>query len=66
MTGMDKPVRIPLLIVPTPRTPVSGGANVTNEAAIGEKVLSGVVDSYNWAVMVTVFATSAKAAVVLK
>jgi hypothetical protein len=65
VTDMDKPVRIPLLTVPIPSIPVSAGAKVTG-VPIGEKILSGVVELYNCAVMVIVDSTRARATVVLK
>ena len=66
VTGIESPVRFPLEIVPNANTPVSDGVNVTSVPAIGVKVLSGVVDSYNCAVNVIVVPTKDNAAVVLK
>ncbi len=43
-TGIDRPVVMPLLVVPMATTPVRAGANVTAAPGIGVKVLSGVVD----------------------
>ncbi|SPF51858.1 hypothetical protein SBF1_5390002 [Candidatus Desulfosporosinus infrequens] len=66
VTGIANPVRIALLIVPTESMPVRAGANVTAVPATGEKVLSGVVELYNCAVIVIVDPTRDNAAVVLK
>jgi len=66
VTGIANSVRIALLIVPTESTPVRAGANVTAVPATGEKVLSGVVELYNCAVIVIVDPTRDNAAVVLK
>jgi hypothetical protein len=66
VTGIANPVRIALLIVPTASMPVRAGANVTEVPATGEKVLSGVVELYNCAVIVIVDPTKANAVVVLK
>ena len=66
VTGMDNPVLMPLLVVPIPNIPVKAGANVTVAPTTGEKVLSGTVELYNCAVIVTVEPTRASAAVVLK
>ena len=65
-TGMDNPVVRPLLIVPSESIPVSGGANVTTAPGIGLKMLFGVDDLYNCAVIVTVDPIRVSAAVVLK
>jgi hypothetical protein len=54
VTGIANPVRIPRLTSPIPIKPVRAGANVTTVPGIGEKVLSGVVELYNCAVMVIV------------
>lgn len=66
VTGIDNPVTIPLEIVPIAITPVNAGASVTAVPGIGVKVLSGVADSYNSAVIVTVVPTRDNAVVVLK
>jgi hypothetical protein len=66
VTGIAKPVVMPLLIVPRARTPVRAGANVTTAPGTAVKVLSGVVDSNNCAVIVIVEPTRANATVVLK
>lgn len=47
VTGMLKPVVLPLLIVPRAINPVSGGLNVTKAPGTAVKVLLGVVDLYN-------------------
>ncbi len=44
VTGIVNPVRAPVLMVPTARTPVRAGAKVTTVPATGEKVLSGAVE----------------------
>lgn len=66
VTGIFRPVVIPLLVAPIATIPVRGGANVTLAPAIGENTLSGVVDSYNCAVIDTVEPTNVNANVVLK
>jgi hypothetical protein len=66
VTGIANPVVIPLLTAPRETTPVSAGANVTMVPGIAVKVLSGVVDSYNSAVIVIVEPTRANATVLLK
>ena len=66
VTGMLSPVSKPFEVVPMASAPVKAGASVTAVPAIGVNVLSGVVDSYSCAVMVTVVPTNAKATVVLK
>ncbi len=57
---------IPLLIAPIATTPVIDGVNATSVPAIGEKILSGVVELYNCALTVIVVPTRTNAAVVLK
>ena len=64
--GIAKPVVIPLLTAPRPTTSVSAGANVTVVPGIAVKILSGVVDSYNSAVIVIVEPTRTNATVLLK
>ena len=49
---MDNPVVRPLLIGPIETKPVSDGANVIIAPGIGLKILFGVDDLYNWAVIV--------------
>ena len=66
VTGMDRPVVMPLLVVPIATIPVRGGAKVTTAPATGVKILSGVVDSYSWAVIVTSVPTKDNASKVLK
>lgn len=66
VTGIDNPVKRPLLTAPTNTAPVSVGTSVTAVPAIGEKILSGVVELYNCAVMVMMDPVSAKSVVVLK
>jgi len=66
VTGIDKPVVRPFETVPIETMPVKGGANVTIAPGIGVKVLSGVVDEYNCAVIVAVVPIKAKAVVELK
>ena len=65
VTGMTSPVSIPELMVPMGAIPVRAGARVTTAPGIGKKVLSGVVDSYSWAVSVNVVPTRPSATVVL-
>ena len=64
-TAIASPVVMPELVVPTPTTPVRTGARVTTAPGIAVNVLSGVVDSYSSAVIVTVDPTRARAALVL-
>ena len=47
LTGIDRPVTIPLLMEPNEIIPVSGGVNVTAVPGTGENVLSGVAEQYN-------------------
>jgi hypothetical protein len=65
VTGMASPVSIPELMVPMAATPVRAGARVTTAPGIGVKVLSGVVDSYSWAVSTNVVPARTSATVVL-
>ena len=53
-------------MVPNETKPVSGGAKVTTAPGIGLKMLFGVVELYNCAVIVRVDPKSVNAAVVLK
>lgn len=65
-TGISSPVTVPLLVEPTPRTPVRGGVRVVNAPGITVKVSSGVVDWYNWTDMVMVVPTRLSVSLVLK
>lgn len=63
---MLNPVVIPELVVPADTIPVRDGANVTVAPGTGTKMLSGVADAYNCAVIVIISPIGANAAVVLK
>ena len=65
VTGMLRPVVVPLVIVPIASTPVNAGARVTMAPGTGVKVSSGLDDSYSWALSVTVVPTSDIALAVL-
>ena len=54
VTGIERPVVIPLLVVPMATNPVSAGANVTSAPATGENVLLNAGAENNCAVTVTV------------
>ncbi len=62
---MFKPVTIALNVEPIPRIPVNDPI-FTVEPTTGVKVLSGIDDSYNWPVNVTVDPTRARDNVVVK
>lgn len=65
VTGMLKPVVMPLLIVPILINPVKGGDKVTVAPGIGAKILSGTLEEYNCAVIVTELPIKARLKVVL-
>jgi hypothetical protein len=65
-TGILSPVVNPLEIVPNAIMPVNAGAKVTIAPGTAVKLLSGVVDRNNCAVIVIVDPTKLSAAVVLK
>ena len=52
-TGIDNPVVIPLVIVPTGITPVNTGASVTIAPGTGVKISLGIVELHNCAVIVS-------------
>lgn len=54
VTGIDSPVVIALIVVPFRTVPVRDGLNITVAPGIKVKVLFGVLELYNCAVMVTV------------
>jgi hypothetical protein len=66
VTGIAKPVVMPLEVVPKATMPFSGGANVTIAPGTAVKVLLGVGELNSWAVIVAVEPTRVNAAVVLK
>lgn len=66
VTGIERPVTVPEDICPTEITPVNAGANVTSAPATAVKLLFGVDELYNCAVIVIVLPTRLNAAVVLK
>ncbi|MBG9764530.1 hypothetical protein ABD78_12375, partial [Paenibacillus polymyxa] len=66
VTGIANPVAIPLEVVPNATMSVSGGVNVTVAPGTAIKVLLGVGELNNWAVMLTDDPKRVRAAVVLK
>jgi len=66
VTGIDRPVVIPLKTAPNVTNPVSDGAKVTVAPGTAVKVLLGVAELYNWAVTVIVEPIKVKAPATLK
>lgn len=66
VTDIESPVTVPEDMVPRASMPVSDGDNVTTAPGTAVKLLFGVEELYNWAVIVMVLPRRLNAAVVLK
>ncbi len=59
-------MRTPVAMVPVDTIPVNGGVNVTRVPGTAVSILSGTLEAYNCALIVTVEPTNESASVVLK